>query len=90
MLLLKVKALSRGHSGWRSTVQRLLDHWNAGVLPWFPTKVRSGLRLAPLAHLVLPLIEEVVMPDGRQLSLRTLCVSWAGRRLNRSQGGAGA
>ena len=71
MLLLKVKALSQGHSGVAvATVQRLLDHWNAGVLPVVPARVRLGLPgIWPLAHLVLPLIGgEVVMPDGRQMA----------------------
>ncbi|HCC63858.1 MAG TPA: hypothetical protein DEP62_01495, partial [Flavobacteriales bacterium] len=37
MLLLKVKGLSQGHSGVAlTTVQRLLDHWNANVLPVVP------------------------------------------------------
>ena len=45
MLLLKVKSLSQGHSGVAvSTVQRLLDHWNAGVLPGFPARDRWGVR----------------------------------------------
>ncbi len=73
MLLLKVKALSQGHSGVAvATVQRLLDHANHGVLPVVPSQGSLGASgdLAPLAHLVLPLIGEgeVVMPDGRQLT----------------------
>ena len=73
MLLLKVKALSQGHSGVAvATVQRLLDHANHGVLPVVPSQGSLGASgdLAPLAHLVLPLIGEgeVVMPDGRQLA----------------------
>ena len=73
MLLLKVKALSQGHSGVAvTTVQRLLDHWNAGVLPVVPSQGSLGASgdLAPLAHLVLPLIGEgeLVMPDGRQMA----------------------
>lgn len=73
MLLLKVKALSQGHSGVAvSTVQRLLDHWNEGVLPVVPSQGSLGASgdLAPLAHLALPLIGEgeVMMPDGRTLA----------------------
>ena len=73
MLLLKVKALSQGHSGVAvATVQRLLDHANHGVLPVVPSQGSLGASgdLAPLAHLVLPLIGEgeVVMPDGRKLT----------------------
>ena len=73
MLLLKVKALEPGPFGVAvTTVQRLLDHWNAGVLPVVPSQGSLGASgdLAPLAHLVLPLIGEgeVVMPDGRQMA----------------------
>ncbi|MDA0728786.1 MAG: histidine ammonia-lyase [Bacteroidetes bacterium] len=72
MLLLKVKSLSQGHSGVAvATVQRLLDHWNACVLPVVPRQGSLGASgdLAPLAHLVLPLIGEgeVIMSDGRRL-----------------------
>ena len=72
MLLLKVKGLSQGHSGVAlTTVQRLLDHWNANVLPVVPEQGSLGASgdLAPLAHMVLPLIGlgEVTMPDGRRL-----------------------
>ena len=72
MLLLKVKGLSQGHSGVAlTTVQRLLDHWNANVLPVVPEQGSLGASgdLAPLAHMVLPLIGlgEVTMADGRRL-----------------------
>lgn len=72
MLLLKVKALGQGHSGVAlATVQRLLDHWNEDVLPVVPRQGSLGASgdLAPLSHLVLPLIGEgeVDMPDGRRL-----------------------
>lgn len=61
MLLLKVLSLSRGHSGvQRITVQRLLDFYNANVLPVvyeFGSLGASG-DLAPLAHLCMPLMGE--------------------------------
>ena len=47
------------------------DHWNANVLPVVPEQGSLGASgdLAPLAHMVLPLIGmgEVKMPDGRRL-----------------------
>ena len=68
MLLLKIKALSKGHSGIQlQTVQRLVDHLNAGVYPVIPSQGSLGASgdLAPLAHMVLPLIGEgEVMLDG--------------------------
>ena len=78
-----------------ATVQRLLDHWNAGVLPVVPSQGSLGASgdLAPLAHLVLPLIGEgeVVMPDGRQLaSVDALARAGLAAARARSQGGAGA
>lgn len=68
MLLLKIKALSKGHSGIQlQTVQRLIDHLNARVYPVIPSQGSLGASgdLAPLAHMVLPLIGEgEVMLDG--------------------------
>ncbi len=61
MLLLKIKSLSKGHSGIRlETVQRLVDHLNQGVLPVIPSQGSLGASgdLAPLSHMVLPLIGE--------------------------------
>jgi len=61
MLLLKIKALSKGHSGIQlQTVQRLVDHLNARVYPVIPSQGSLGASgdLAPLAHMVLPLIGE--------------------------------
>ena len=61
MLLLKIKSLSKGHSGVQlATVQRLLDHLNLGILPVVPSQGSLGASgdLAPLSHLVLPLIGE--------------------------------
>lgn len=78
MLVLKVKALAQGHSGVSlQTVQRLLDFLNADLMPIVPTQGSLGASgdLAPLAHLVLPLIGEgafrvdgVAVPAGDVLA----------------------
>jgi histidine ammonia-lyase len=59
MLILKVHALSLGKSGVQvSTVQRLVDFFNEGVSPVVYEQGSLGASgdLAPLAHLVLPLL----------------------------------
>ncbi|MBC7777415.1 MAG: histidine ammonia-lyase [Phycisphaerae bacterium] len=59
MLLLKIQSLSYGHSGVRETVvQRLIDFYNADILPVVFELGSLGASgdLAPLAHLSLPLI----------------------------------
>jgi histidine ammonia-lyase len=59
MLLLKIQSLSYGHSGVRElVVQRLIDFYNADVLPLVFELGSLGASgdLAPLAHLSLPLI----------------------------------
>jgi histidine ammonia-lyase len=59
MLLLKVLSLSHGLSGVQEiTVQRLLDFYNANVLPVVYQQGSLGASgdLAPLAHLCLPLL----------------------------------
>jgi histidine ammonia-lyase len=59
MLLLKVQSLAYGHSGVREEViQRLVDFYNAGVLPVVYQLGSLGASgdLAPLAHLSLPLL----------------------------------
>jgi histidine ammonia-lyase len=61
MMLLRVVALARGYSGIRpSTVQRLVDILNAGIVPVVPEQGSVGASgdLAPLAHLALLLIGE--------------------------------
>jgi len=61
MLLLKIKALCKGHSGVQlATVERLIAHWNAGLFPVVPSQGSLGASgdLAPLSHMVLPLIGE--------------------------------
>jgi histidine ammonia-lyase len=67
MLLLKIHMLLAGHSGVRPVVvQRLAEWLNADFLPLVPTRGSLGASgdLAPLAHLVLPLLGrgEVLRP----------------------------
>jgi histidine ammonia-lyase len=59
MLLLKIHALSLGYSGVQvATVQRLIDFFNEGINPVIYEQGSLGASgdLAPLAHLVLPLL----------------------------------
>ena len=59
MLLLKIYGLSLGKSGIQvSTVQRLIDFFNEGISPVIYEQGSLGASgdLAPLAHLVLPLL----------------------------------
>ncbi len=70
MILLKVHALSLGKSGVQlSTVQRLIDMYNNGVIPVVYELGSLGASgdLAPLAHLSLPLFGEgeVVLNNER-------------------------
>jgi histidine ammonia-lyase len=61
MLLLKIVALSKGISGVQLiTVQRLVDFFNEGISPVVYEQGSLGASgdLAPLAHLVLPLLGE--------------------------------
>lgn len=61
MMLLRVNALARGYSGIRlETMEGLLEMLNKGVHPVIPEKGSLGASgdLAPLAHMVLPLIGE--------------------------------
>lgn len=61
MLVLKINSLSRGFSGIRlSVIQALIDLVNHEVYPCVPEKGSVGASgdLAPLAHLVLPLLGE--------------------------------
>lgn len=61
MLLLKAHALSRGYSGVQvCTVQRIIDLYNADILPRVYDRGSLGASgdLAPLANLFLPLIGE--------------------------------
>ena len=69
MLLLKVHALSLGKSGVQvTTIQRLIDFFNEGITPVVYEQGSLGASgdLAPLAHLVLPLLGMgEVMYDGK-------------------------
>ena len=59
MLLLKIQSLAYGHSGVQTaTVQRLIDFYNADILPIVFNQGSLGASgdLSPLAHLALPLI----------------------------------
>jgi histidine ammonia-lyase len=59
MLLLKIHALSLGKSGVQvATIQRLIDFYNEGICPVVFEQGSLGASgdLAPLAHLVLPLL----------------------------------
>jgi len=59
MLLLKIHALSLGKSGVQvATIQRLIDFFNEGICPVVYEQGSLGASgdLAPLAHLVLPLL----------------------------------
>lgn len=61
MLVLKINSLARGFSGIRlSVIQALMQLVNAEVYPCIPKKGSVGASgdLAPLAHMVLPLIGE--------------------------------
>lgn len=72
MLLLKAHALSIGKSGVQvDTVQRLVDMFNLNILPIVRQQGSLGASgdLAPLAHLVLPLIGKgEVLHNGKQTS----------------------
>ena len=59
MLILKLHALARGHSGIReATLDRILWHLEQDAIPQVPSQGSVGASgdLAPLAHLFLPLI----------------------------------
>jgi histidine ammonia-lyase len=92
MLAFKIKSLSYGHSGVQiDTVKRLLDFYNAGVLPVVYTQGSLGASgdLAPLSHLCLPLIglgevsvDGVRRPAGAVLSEK----GWDPIRLRSKEG----
>ena len=75
ILLLKIKSLSRGHSGIRpKTLDMLVALLNADLLPAIPSQGSVGASgdLAPLAHLSLVLLGEgKILDGGRTLSGRT-------------------
>jgi histidine ammonia-lyase len=71
MLLLKIHALAYGKSGVHlGTVQRLIDFFNNSILPVVYEQGSLGASgdLAPLAHLVLPLLGHgIVRLDGKEM-----------------------
>lgn len=76
MLLLKIHALSLGKSGVQlETVQRLIDFFNEGIIPVVFEQGSLGASgdLAPLAHLVLPLLGMgEVLYQGKRYDSRTI------------------
>jgi len=71
MMLLRINALSKGHSGIRPiVVERLITMLNKGIIPVVPSQGSLGASgdLAPLSHMCLPLIGlgEVMMDGKRQ------------------------
>jgi histidine ammonia-lyase len=70
LLFLKIRSLAFGHSGVRLvTVQRLIDMYNADVLPVIYEQGSLGASgdLCPLAHMSLPLLGEgSVLINGQQ------------------------
>lgn len=92
MLLLKIKALAKGHSGIQlQTVERLLEHLNGSVLPVVPSQGSLGASgdLAPLAHMVLPLIGEGdVTIDGIAVSAKDVlhAKGWKPLKLGAKEG----
>jgi histidine ammonia-lyase len=77
MLVLKVQNMAFGHSAVApATVQRLIDLYNADVLPVVYERGSLGASgdLAPLAHLCLPLIGlgEVIVDGKRMASAKAL------------------
>lgn len=76
MLLLKVLGLSHGASGVQlETVERLIFFYNNDILPVVFQQGSLGASgdLAPLAHLVLPLLGEgTVMVQGKELTSKAM------------------
>jgi len=68
MLALKAASLARGYSGVREVVvDTLIAVYNAGLVPWVPSKGSVGASgdLAPLAHMTLALMGEgFMLVDG--------------------------
>ena len=71
MILLKIKALSHGHSGVQlKTVERLIDFYNLDATPVVYSKGSLGASgdLAPLAHIALSIIGEgEIMYRGQKI-----------------------
>ena len=92
MLVLKVQNMAFGHSAVApTTVQRLIDMYNADVLPVVYERGSLGASgdLAPLAHLSLPLIGlgEVMMGGKRMPSAQALKkLGWSPLELGPKEG----
>ncbi len=74
MMLLRVNALARGHSGIRlTTLQLLIDMINNNIIPVVPSQgsVGSSGDLAPLSHLVLAMIGKGKVQVFKELSYLT-------------------
>jgi histidine ammonia-lyase len=76
MMLLKIHALSLGHSGVQvATVQRIVDFFNNDIIPVVYDRGSLGASgdLAPLANLFLPLIGEgEVFFEGKRQSAKEI------------------
>ncbi len=74
IILLRANALAKGYSGIRhSVVERLLDIFNLGLIPFIPSKgsVGSSGDLVQLAHLVLAMVGEgSFIKDGEIIPAR--------------------
>src|SRR5699024_9395885 len=72
MMLLRANALAKGYSGVRTSVVTMLLHFlNLGIHPVIPSQgsLGAGGDLAPLAHMILPLLGEgEVRWQGKLLS----------------------
>jgi histidine ammonia-lyase len=92
MLLLKIHALSLGKSGVQvETVQRLIDFFNEGISPVVYEQGSLGASgdLAPLAHLVLPLLGMgEVMYLGKRYEARSILkkFGWSPVKLKSKEG----
>ena len=92
MLVLKVQNMAFGHSAVAlATVQRLVDMYNADVLPVVYERGSLGASgdLAPLAHLALPLLGlgEVVLGGKRMTSAAALKkLGWSPLELGPKEG----
>lgn len=92
MIALKIKSLSYGHSGVQiDTVNRLMDMYNANILPVIYTQGSLGASgdLAPLSHLSLPLIGlgEVYWNDKKMPAAEVLnALNWKPIELQSKEG----
>jgi histidine ammonia-lyase len=92
VMLVKLLTFRTGHTGISvETVDRLLAHWNEGLIPTIPKRGTVGASgdLAPLAHMALPLLGlgQVYM-DGRVVpaSEALARTGWAPLRLRAKEG----